>query len=333
MSDNAASLPGRTTPSKDGVARRKHLRIPVTISTRVRHAAGVRTRRHAAARVVDVSEGGARIEVDHPLAPGEWVSFELPSRPDELRKGFKVPISPADAQRLGLPTGTVRGIIRKGAEQLADGWYALGVVFQKGLRGDLRYWLHEAMPTIPLLLLLVLLFPWTQLEEPSVVHSWYHPVLTWYAIAVSLFVVGRVAVGVAYRPARDGGYTPSVTCIVACKNEEPSIRRTLQCIFRSDYPSDKLHVVAVDDGSTDGTLRELRATARDFSALQIVSLERNLGKRHARAEGARLATGEVLVYVDSDSFVRRDSIRRIVAPFADPQVGAVWGTRWSATRR
>ncbi len=294
---------------------------------------GARTRRDATARVVDLSEGGALIEMDHPLAPGDWVTFELPSKPDELRKGFGVPLSPADAMRLRLPSGRVRGKIRTGAEQLADGRYALGVIFQRGFRGDVRYWGQQATRTIPFVLLLVLLLAVAQLGDTGVVDFWHHPVLSSYGLALSLFFLWRLAVTIASRRPREVGYTPAVTCIVACRNEEASIRRTLRCIFRSDYPKDKLHVVAVDDGSTDGTLRELRATARDFSALQVVSLEQNLGKRKAMAEGARLATGEVLVHVDSDHFVRPDWIRKIVASFADPQVGAVRATRWSATRR
>jgi hyaluronan synthase len=172
---------------------------------------------------------------------------------------------------------------------------------------------------------MVLLFPVAQLKQTSVLFFWYHPILYAYGLVVSLYIVSRLAVAVAYRPPPDNGHTPSVTVIVACKNEEKSIAKTLQCIFRSDYPVEKLHVVAVDDGSTDNTLVEMRRAAHEFPGLQIVSFEKNLGKRHAMAEGARLSSSDVLVYVDSDSFLRRDSIKKIVTVFKDPEIGAVSG--------
>jgi hyaluronan synthase len=56
-----------------------------------------------------------------------------------------------------------------------------------------------------------------------------------------------------------------------------------------------------------------------------VAFERNRGKREAMAAGARAATGEILVYVDSDSFIRRDGIKKIVQGFVDPTVAAVAG--------
>jgi hyaluronan synthase len=59
--------------------------------------------------------------------------------------------------------------------------------------------------------------------------------------------------------------------------------------------------------------------------LKVIHFEKNRGKRHGMAAGAQTASGEILVYVDSDSFVRRDAIRKMVQGFADPAVGAVCG--------
>ena len=52
---------------------------------------------------------------------------------------------------------------------------------------------------------------------------------------------------------------------------------------------------------------------------------KNKGKREAMAAGARRGRGEILLYVDSDSFLRRDAVRKIVQGFADPEVAAVSG--------
>jgi hyaluronan synthase len=59
--------------------------------------------------------------------------------------------------------------------------------------------------------------------------------------------------------------------------------------------------------------------------VSAVRLERNGGKRNALAEGFRRARGEILVTVDSDSVIERDTLLAIAGPFRDPRVGAVAG--------
>jgi hyaluronan synthase len=113
--------------------------------------------------------------------------------------------------------------------------------------------------------------------------------------------------------------------VVACKNEEAAIGQTIDCIYASDYPGDRLDVIAVNDGSTDQTLAEMRRAQDRHPGLRVVDFGRNLGKRQGMATGARMARGEILVYVDSDSFIRRDTLRQLVQGFANPDVGAVCG--------
>jgi hyaluronan synthase len=48
-------------------------------------------------------------------------------------------------------------------------------------------------------------------------------------------------------------YTPSITIIVPCYNEERSIAKTMNSLLALDYPKDKLEIMVVDDGSKDKT--------------------------------------------------------------------------------
>jgi hyaluronan synthase len=121
------------------------------------------------------------------------------------------------------------------------------------------------------------------------------------------------------------GLRPSVSVIVACKNEEASIGRTIDCIYATDYPRQLVEVIVVNDGSTDGTLDEMRRAQQRHAGLKVIDFGRNLGKRHGMAAGARAARGDILVYVDSDSFLRRDTLGQITQGFADPDVGGVCG--------
>ena len=151
------------------------------------------------------------------------------------------------------------------------------------------------------------------------------PLFASYSIAVVIYVLGRFVLALFYRPVPDRGYRPTVSIIIPAFNEEEGIIGTIASCLGVDYPAHLTEVIAVNDGSTDGTwARILEAKAR-WPQLYAVDLGRNYGKRGAMAEGIRRARGDVLVFVDSDSYLDADAVTAIVQPFADERVGAVVG--------
>ncbi len=149
-----------------------------------------------------------------------------------------------------------------------------------------------------------------------------------YSVVVTFYILSRFLLALFYRPRPVGladADLPSVTIIVPAMNEQDVIRDTLAYCLGVDYPADRLQVIAVDDCSTDRTLEVMRAVAERNPGLEVVAFPRNLGKRHAMAEGVRRARGDILVFVDSDSLVRADGLRVLVRYFTDPRVGAVAG--------
>ena len=109
-------------------------------------------------------------------------------------------------------------------------------------------------------------------------------------------------------------------------NEEAAIARSLRSLLAVDYPADKLEIVAVDDGSTDNTLIELRGVEEEAAGrVRVISFVSNRGKRAAMAEGVRATDAEIIAFVDSDSVLEPDALRRLVQAFADREVGAVCG--------
>ncbi|OIB55623.1 glycosyltransferase family 2 protein [Natrialba sp. SSL1] len=116
---------------------------------------------------------------------------------------------------------------------------------------------------------------------------------------------------------------PQLTVLIPAYNEEGYVGRTIQSLLDTDYPADALEIVAVDDGSTDGTFAEASAFAAASERVSVVS-KTNGGKYSALNYGLLFASGDIIVTVDADSIVDPDALKHIVAPFAaDEDIGAV----------
>jgi hyaluronan synthase len=151
------------------------------------------------------------------------------------------------------------------------------------------------------------------------------PLFAGYSIAVFLYVVGRFVGALFYRTVPDVKYRPTVSVIIPAFNEEEGIIGTIQSCLEVDYPEELLEVLVVNDGSTDRTWERILEAKRRWPKVCAVDLGRNYGKRGAMAEGIRRAGGEILAFVDSDSYLQRDAVKAIVQPFVDDRVGAVVG--------
>lgn len=147
-----------------------------------------------------------------------------------------------------------------------------------------------------------------------------------YSVAVAAYIVSRFLFSLFYRPRRDVGLEPRIAIVMPGFNEEEAIARSLSSLLELDYPPEKLELVAVDDGSTDDTLAEMRrVAARAPGRVNVIDFPENRGKRAAMAAGIRATSAEVIVFVDSDSTVEPEALKRLVQPLADPRVGAVCG--------
>jgi len=124
------------------------------------------------------------------------------------------------------------------------------------------------------------------------------------------------------RPVLRKKITPKVSIIIAARNEEKTLPAKLENLRRLNYPRDRMQVIVVSDGSTDGT-RELLSAQADI--LEPVILEERCGKAGALNEGVRRATGEILVFMDARQSVDADAVAELVANFWDPEVGGVSG--------
>ena len=104
---------------------------------------------------------------------------------------------------------------------------------------------------------------------------------------------------------------PTVTVIIPAYNEGADIAKSIDSIARSDYPREKLQIIAIDDGSKDDTWLHMEAAARRHPDLVCaIRMDKNGGKRQGLRVGFALAAGDVLVTMDSDSVVEHQSCGR-----------------------
>ncbi len=123
-----------------------------------------------------------------------------------------------------------------------------------------------------------------------------------------------------------GFYTPRVSVLIPAHNEEPVIGNLLDRMTELTYPKDKLEVIVIDDGSSDATGQIADDYSKNFSFIKVVHRSNGGGgKPAALNEGVKFATGEIILTFDADYYPQIDIVEKLVAPFIDPDVGAVQG--------
>jgi cellulose synthase/poly-beta-1,6-N-acetylglucosamine synthase-like glycosyltransferase len=116
------------------------------------------------------------------------------------------------------------------------------------------------------------------------------------------------------------GELPSVSLIIAARDEAEVIAAKVRNALALDYPRDRLEVIVCSDGSTDGTAEAARAAGADL----VLDLPHQ-GKVRTQDAGVERASGEILAFSDANATLAPDALTSLVGRFADPDVGYVCG--------
>lgn len=181
---------------------------------------------------------------------------------------------------------------------------------------------------------LALLFLLVLLKSKTTVDFAVEPFLYIYSMFVTAFYLSRLVTAMFYESSCQSvvdpklnpaaaEFEPPVSIIIPCKNEEDDIANTVSQCFAAEYPRDLLEVIVVNDGSTDNTSQVLKELEKKYARLIVAGWEINRGKRQAMAEGFRLSSGEIVIQLDSDSYIEPKTFRNIIIPFAEPSIAAV----------
>ncbi|MGI6067128.1 glycosyltransferase [Absicoccus porci] len=171
----------------------------------------------------------------------------------------------------------------------------------------------------------------------SFIYFRYHTLLYAYSIIAATFLLTRYLFGMFYKPVPiDPTYTPSVTIVIPCFNEEEWIQTTILSCIDQNYPVDKLKVIVVDDCSTDRSVEKIKEIIDKLKEkegkryqledrLSYFVQPQNAGKRAALSRGVENTDTDLVMFVDSDSFLDPYAVRNIVQPFREPKMGGCAG--------
>ncbi|WP_461087361.1 glycosyltransferase family 2 protein, partial [Streptomyces deserti] len=106
---------------------------------------------------------------------------------------------------------------------------------------------------------------------------------------------------------------PRVSVIIPAHNSMPELTRCVTSAMEQTLGLDKIEIIAVDDGSTDGTGPELDRLGRTCPALRVVHQLNSGGAGGPRNTGLDIARGDYVFFLDSDDYLGPDALRRMVA--------------------
>ena len=128
----------------------------------------------------------------------------------------------------------------------------------------------------------------------------------------------------------DNSFQPAVALIIPAYNEVDFISAKIQNTLELDYPRQKLSIIFITDGSTDGT----PGLISKYPFFTLLHEAERKGKLAAMNRAMKIVTAPVVIFCDANSLLNRECIHEIVKHYADPAVGGVAGEKkiYSLTR-
>ena len=277
-------------------------------------------------RGIDISASGILLScneadwlevVEH--ADKMWIKFEI--TPGSMPEGYEMKVK--------IPVHFVRAV--KTEEETMGGF-----AFEKTLAQYAAKRKDAMMLTTASILITFICVFIVMMRAESVIYFKFNKGLYLYSIIAATFLLSRYFFGAMYEVTPiDMEFEPGVTIIIPCFNEEKWIKRTILSCVNQDYPMDKLEVIVVDDCSNDHSVEKIKETIQELKSegsryeienrVSYIVQRENKGKREALCEGVKVAKHELVVFVDSDSFLDPFAIRNLIQPFRDSKMGGVAG--------
>lgn len=122
------------------------------------------------------------------------------------------------------------------------------------------------------------------------------------------------------KPSRE---LPEVTLFITAFNEEAVVKEKMRNSLALDYPTEKLKIVWVTDGSNDGTNELLKA----YQGITVLFQSERQGKTAALNRGMKFVSSSIVVFTDANTMINKKAIQTIIREFTNPKVGCVAGEK------
>lgn len=160
--------------------------------------------------------------------------------------------------------------------------------------------------------------------------AWVQGILLFITLYTMMLLGAKLLKKRDHLPKFDGSYTPFVSIMVPGSNEEAVIASTLKSILALDYAkadgTPNFEVLAIDDGSTDGTHQVLLSLQQSHPNLRILKREypeARKGKSAALNQGMKLCSGEIICVFDADSRIAPDFLKNSIPLLAEEAIAGV----------
>ncbi len=145
---------------------------------------------------------------------------------------------------------------------------------------------------------------------------------------VGMMLILSIGIEKAAQAPRVEDFEPTVSVIVAARNEEQYIQSCIESLSKIDYPSAKLEIIIVNDGSTDRTAEIVESYTLANTSIKMITTSKGTGnlrgKANALSQGIGVSSGEILMFTDADCIMPQSWVKETVQYFKD-NVGIVGG--------
>ncbi|MCF8323369.1 MAG: glycosyltransferase family 2 protein [Leadbetterella sp.] len=150
--------------------------------------------------------------------------------------------------------------------------------------------------------------------------------ITFYAYVgygILLYALVKIKNLVVKKPNFNNQVFPEVTLLVAAYNESDYVVDKVKNTIAQSYPSDKLKIVFVTDGTTDDSIEKLKS----FEQVMVYHSDERKGKMAAINRVMPLIKSPITVFTDANAMLNTDAIKSMVEHFVNPKVGVVAGEK------
>lgn len=155
-----------------------------------------------------------------------------------------------------------------------------------------------------------------------VVYTYFgYGILAWNLVKI------RKLLGKQFKKYNDPTFLPKVTLVIPAYNEMSCIEAKVKNSFSLDYPSGKMQILFVTEGSNDGTTEYIQSLKAQYSNLKMIAGNVRRGKIEAMNIAIKTVDTPIVIFTDANTNLNNQVIRNIVRHFQDPEVGAVAGEK------